>query len=53
MRLMARASREICAKRVERRKDGGLSAKELAAELDVSPISVLQKAAQEVRDMKT
>src|SRR5690242_3838643 len=40
MQLMARASREIWAKRVERWKDSGLSAKEFAAELDVSPKSL-------------
>ena len=34
---MGRASREVWAKRVERWKDSGLSAKEFAAELDVSP----------------
>jgi hypothetical protein len=34
---MARVSREVWAKRVERWKDSGLSAKEFAAELDVSP----------------
>lgn len=38
---MARASREIWAKRVERWKDSGLSAKEFAAELDVSPKSLM------------
>jgi transposase len=41
MQLMARASREIWAKRVERWKDSGLSAKEFAAELDVSPKSLM------------
>ena len=38
---MARASREIWAKRVERWKDSGLSAKEFAAEFDVSPKSLM------------
>ena len=33
---MERASREVWAKRVERWKDSGLTAKEFAAELDVS-----------------
>ena len=33
---MGRASREVWAKRVERWKDSGLSAKEFAAELEVS-----------------
>jgi transposase len=37
---MTRASREVWAKRVERWKDSGLSAKEFAAELDVSPKSL-------------
>lgn len=37
---MARASREVWAKRVERWKDSGLSAKEFAAELDISPKSL-------------
>lgn len=37
---MERASREVWAKRVERWKDSGLTAKEFAAELDVSPNSL-------------
>jgi len=37
---MERASREIWAKRVERWKDSGLTAKEFAAELDVSAASL-------------
>jgi transposase-like protein len=37
---MERASREIWAKRVERWQDSGLTAKEFAAELDVSPNSL-------------
>jgi transposase len=37
---MERASREVWAKRVERWKDSGLTAKEFAAELDVSASSL-------------
>src|SRR4051812_10046572 len=37
---MERASREVWAKRVERWQDSGLTAKEFAAELDVSPNSL-------------
>jgi hypothetical protein len=37
---MERATREVWAKRVERWQDSGLSAKEFAAELDVSPNSL-------------
>lgn len=37
---MARATREVWAKRVERWKDSGLTAKEFAAELDVSASSL-------------
>jgi transposase len=37
---MERATREVWAKRVERWQDSGLTAKEFAAELDVSPNSL-------------
>ena len=37
---MERATRDIWAKRVERWQDSGLTAKEFAAELDVSPNSL-------------
>jgi hypothetical protein len=37
---MERATREVWAKRVERWQDNGLTAKEFAAELDVSPNSL-------------
>jgi hypothetical protein len=37
---MERATREVWAKRVERGQDSGLTAKEFAAELDVSPNSL-------------